>query len=347
MQSFTPPAPRVSQTQTTLQRISKAGLLVLLMLFSCGLYAQTYPTFAAGGQLSNTIAEGYAPSLAVFSNLLFMAYADVNTGNLDIAYSNDNGATFTSPTNTGISIGSTSSPSMTVWNNKLYVAYTNHSTGQVYITYSSNGSNWSSPQPVTFLNGSFTVSTTSTVGTLRRAPAIYGIGSYLYLSFVTNVSGTNSAIIGYTENGVNFGTMLSLSSFVPVSDPTMTDYNGELAIVFGAGSHNVPIVSLARTADSQYGFAILSSTNSKAVELANDAGAVEFNGALYIFGQSYFTSDDNLWATATYNGINFETEHKYGQVVSGGPGVAVINGTLVEVARSKYNNNMWSYRATY
>lgn len=332
------------------------GFLLLPLAFflsvTATMPAQTYPTFGTCQQLPNIMTEKYGPSLTTFNGLVYMAYVGPNTGNIYVASSSD-GLHFSGAVNTGINPGSFISPSITVWRSQLYLAY--NSGGQVYVITSTNGSLWTGPQAVNF--GGYPVAPPIDADWQPQgSPAIFGESNgYIILGYAVQTydpsQGTSptNILVGYSTDGVNYFGITSaagnLENYIAVSDPTITLFNNQLSITWltGPGTANTvryPTVVLFNTPEN--GFYQTSLVKATSGQFSHNPAAVAINGGLFIYGQSYYTSEDNLWAIGTVDGTTFNSAHEYGQTLSGSPGITAFGGGLVEVGRSKYNSNMWA-----
>lgn len=325
------------------------ALAVLSAIFLCcgTAWAQTYPTFTADSGISGTaITEGYAPTMAVLpsNNTLYLAYANKSNGYLTIVTST-NGTSYSTPYSTGIYIGTATSPSLTIFNNELFLAYSSGS--QAYITSSPDGVTWTTPTAVSLCDTPI-----ASIG--RMKPAIYGHDGYLYLAYDVSYYGAYQVEISYSQDGVDFqGNPCILSatsqSYPATSDPSITSFTNQysqdvLALAWTTTGSQVTVAT-DYPVTSANGFTTATSATAP-MSAANDVAITQLNGALFVFGQSYYTSEDNLWAVASSDGISFEAEHEYGQTLSGGPALAVINNVICQTGRSKYNDQIWQNNGT-
>lgn len=329
--------------QTTHVFKSLPILFMMALLGSSQGYSQTYPTFGSGTELSSEVVATWAPSMTVVdidgTNTIYMAYADASTGDLYISTST-NGSTFSTPSSTGINIGTESTPSIAYYSGYLYVAYTSDS--QVYVTSSSPGSTWSSPVEVTAQSGSYAVADVAGhPNTHAGTASLYSFGGDLYLAFDQTVSG---------ETNVFYGTLDTTSFVVPLStvtsdltdyeagcDPAMTSFNGNLVFAWCTKSYGMVVATVTNSGTT---------VSLAPMSLSNDPEIVSFNGDLYAFGESYYGDDGNLWGVASTNGSTWETEKEFSFDIGGGPAMTVLGSDLIEVARAKSNDYLWAYQGT-
>lgn len=179
------------------------------------------------------------------------------------------------------------------------------------------------------------------------AVALYNFGGTLYVAFDQTVEGETNAFYGVL-NADGIITRLTavtdddLTDYQAVSDPAMTTFGGNLVITWctsSSGADDQPVVA---TINSLGGYSVsLASTR-----FSNAPGIVSFNGDLFVFGESYFGDDGNMWGVASTNGSTWETEKEFSFDLGGGPGLAVLRSDLIEVGRAKSNDYLWAYQGT-
>jgi hypothetical protein len=312
-----------------------------------------YPTFNGGQQYTNPTLYGsgqaistdnYSPSTVSCDNALWLAYTDAN-GNIQLYVSPDavnfdgplqtfQNSFYQTPAGTTLALG--------CLNNQLYFAY--NLVGQIqYLIYDLPS------------GGVVAAGTYPNVSGMIGQPALTTINGTLYLAYVINASGYNGLTYPQVFTSVWNGLSNPATGFygndvyypvVSGTNPSLASLNGSLAIVWLTGSgQNNPVVVVPPVGQTS-ATAISQINETSGIMIGSSPAAVNFNNVLYIFGRSYY-SEDNLWAIATSDGVNFANENEFGQSLRGIPSMTVFNGTLVEAERGNYNNDLWVYLATY
>lgn len=246
------------------------------------------------------------------------------------------------------------------FSNGGYLAFASSSTGQNFGTYLTTGINIGSDNTpaAADVNGTYWAAyivggnlyTASWYGSIQTGgpyyiplgytptgtPALLSSGGNLILAFR---SGSN--IVLASGNGSSFTTQYVSSAYPATSSPALSTFAGGTALVWFTGTGSGVV--------AKFPAGNLSSPTSVASAggmLGGDPAAAEYNGGLFIFARSYYSAN-NLWATGTTDGINFQPWHMYGQTLTDSPGVAVSGTILSQVGRSNSGSNIWSCVATY
>ncbi len=312
-------------------------LAVFITVFTTApVFAQANPSYSAGGQANNLLTT--SPSLATFNGTTYIAYGF--NGVLYVAASPD-GVSWNSGVNTGFATA-VSDPAIAAFNNQLYVIFP--TTTGFQETSSPDGVNWSSPVGViinssTGYNYSF------------GHPGLAVFNNNLYLSFIASTPTNPSPTIQVasappTTPSFFSGVSVPAAQYNTNSGSSMTIFNGRLWVSFTEGPSNLPV--LASSGDGVN----WTSTVDTGFELGGDPSLVVFAAgggapALYIFGRSNF-SENNLWVTGTYDGVNFSPAFQYGQSLHLSVASTIgASGQLVNAFHSNFSStHLWSYTAT-
>lgn len=309
-------------------------------LFGPVIWAQNNPTFIGGGKLSNT-TDG-SPAMATANGITCMVYQNAGTGNLAAVQSTD-GVHWGSSVDTGFAMANS------------VVAATNYGPGFYILFATSTGFQETTSTNCTTFNTPAIASILAPNGySFGYQPGLAVWNGRLYLSVNVPIpNGYAAGLLYSTDGGVTFSNYQipaytninagsSLITYTPSGSSTPYLYQA-----FTEGLNNNP--EIAQTSDGTDWTAAADTS----MEIGGDPNLAVFTAsgsdpAIYVFGRSNY-SENNLWVTGTYDGVNFTPEYEYGMSLHDSPSdVIAPTGYLVSSFHSNFSsNNLWSYYAEY
>lgn len=276
----------------------------------------------------------YSPALFQINNIFYMVYPNQNDNDYLYASEDVPGQGWQIP---GIRIGTvpvTSAPTVAAFNGTNYLAFNSNGTLYSSLNINGDGISWGNENPIQ-IGG-------LPAGSFVGKPGLSQYGGNLILAFEFEGS-------IFTSYGNGYGSAFILNAqglpYVPTSAPALTVLNGTLYSVFTTGNSHNPVICNTTSTIGQVNNAANPCTVDSSLELGNDPAIVPLNGSLYIAGKSNY-SEDELWATTTYDGVNFAPGYKYGQTLTQSPSLLTYNqgGNVFECGKSKNGSNIWCYQ---
>jgi hypothetical protein len=193
-------------------------------------------TFSTPVNLSNDAGTSVEPMLAAGGSDVYVVWKDVTPGNWDvfIAYSHDNGSTFSAATNLSNNPGISREVTVAMSGDNVYVIWRDNTPG-TYDTFvrvsHDNGASFGSTVNLSGDSGIVKISN------LLDRPYISAYGSNVYAIWDDDASGAYNVYISTSENsGKSFDTPINLSNQVGVANgQTFTTYLGNSYVAWDQG----------------------------------------------------------------------------------------------------------------